>query len=396
MISNLIASMNHPEEIKAMMKLYLNGQFQHTATPDQKTIKQISDREFSYQILNRVSRSFAAVIHELPTEVQDAVCAFYLVLRGLDSVEDDMSIELEKRNAMLRTFHVDMMDKDSDFTGIGDTDDYRLLMKEFHKVAGFLKKLDPKYQAVIIDICKRMGEGMAEFSKREVVTSQDFDLYCHYVAGLVGHGLSDLFAASGMENPRLSESKDIANSMGLFLQKANIIRDYHEDLTAERMFWPSAIWRKAALSIDEFNTRPEAPESLAVLNELVTDAMRHLPDCIAYLRLLKNPAIFRFCAIPQAMALATLIEVYNNPKVFTQNVKIRKGLAAKIMVEIKTIEDMSEFIQKQSETLQSKISLTDPSCGMMVDYLHKAVVKLAQSPVVTLDTEEEQEYRKVS
>lgn len=396
MISNLIASMNHPEEIKAMMKLYLNGQFQHTATPDQKTIKQISDREFSYQILNRVSRSFAAVIQELPTEVQDAVCAFYLVLRGLDSVEDDMTIELEKRNAMLRTFHVDMMDKDSDFTGIGDTDDYRLLMKEFHKVAGFVRKLDPKYQAVIIDICKRMGEGMAEFSKREVVTNQDFDLYCHYVAGLVGHGLSDLFAASGMENPRLSESKDIANSMGLFLQKTNIIRDYHEDLEAERMFWPSKVWRKAALNIEEFNERPEEPASLAVLNELVTDAMRHLPDCIAYLRLLKNPAIFRFCAIPQAMALATLIEVYNNPKVFTQNVKIRKGLAAKIMVEIKTIEDMSEFIQKQSETLQSKISLTDPSCGMMVDYLHKAVVKLAQSPVVTLETGNEPVYRKVS
>jgi len=37
-----------------------------------------------------VSRSFAVVIQQLPQELQDPVCIFYLVLRGLDSVEDDM------------------------------------------------------------------------------------------------------------------------------------------------------------------------------------------------------------------------------------------------------------------------------------------------------------------
>ncbi len=38
----------------------------------------------------QVSRSFAVVIQQLPQELQDPVCIFYLVLRGLDSVEDDM------------------------------------------------------------------------------------------------------------------------------------------------------------------------------------------------------------------------------------------------------------------------------------------------------------------
>ena len=31
----------------------------------------------------------------------------------------------------------------------------------------------------------------------QVVTLEDYDLYCHYVAGLVGIGLSNLFVASG-------------------------------------------------------------------------------------------------------------------------------------------------------------------------------------------------------
>jgi hypothetical protein len=32
---------------------------------------------------------------------------------------------------------------------------------------------------------------------------------------------------------------------------------------------------------------------------------------------LRHPGIFRFCAIPQVMAIATLAEIYNNPRVFT-------------------------------------------------------------------------------
>lgn len=43
---------------------------------------------------------------------------------------------------------------------------------------------------VISEIAQRMGAGMAEFIEREVVTVADYDLYCHYVAGLVGLGLT--------------------------------------------------------------------------------------------------------------------------------------------------------------------------------------------------------------
>ena len=32
----------------------------------------------------------------------------------------------------------------------------------------------------------------------QVISVKDYDLYCHYVAGLVGVGLSHLFASSGV------------------------------------------------------------------------------------------------------------------------------------------------------------------------------------------------------
>ncbi len=55
---------------------------------------------------------------------------------------------------------------------------------------------------VIADIAKRMGHGMAEFIESEVLSVADYDRYCHYVAGLVGIGLSQ--ASSLHENIELS------------------------------------------------------------------------------------------------------------------------------------------------------------------------------------------------
>ena len=46
-------------------------------------------------------------------------------------------------------------------------------------------------------------------------TIDDYDEYCHYVAGLVGLGLSRLFHNAGLED---LAPDNLSNSMGLFLQ----------------------------------------------------------------------------------------------------------------------------------------------------------------------------------
>ena len=45
---------------------------------------------------------------------------------------------------------------------------------------------------VIADITRRMGDGMAKYIQQEVTTISDYDEYCHFVAGLVGVGLSQV------------------------------------------------------------------------------------------------------------------------------------------------------------------------------------------------------------
>jgi farnesyl-diphosphate farnesyltransferase len=84
-------------------------------------------------------------------------------------------------------------------------------------------------------------------------------VYCHYVAGLVGIGLSQLFAGSGLEDASIAENEDLSNHMGLFLQKTNIIRDfledhedYNEDTGKRRVFWPRQIWGKYTDNLENF------------------------------------------------------------------------------------------------------------------------------------------------
>ena len=69
------------------------------------------------------------------------------------------------------------------------------------------------------------------------------------VAGLVGEGLSRLFTCTGYEKPEVAEvSKTLANTMGLLLQKTNIIRDYLEDYVDGRAFWPQDVCKHLRLS----------------------------------------------------------------------------------------------------------------------------------------------------
>jgi len=309
------------------------------------------------------------VIRQLPLELRDPVCIFYLVLRGLDTIEDDSDFQQGEKLPLLRNFYTKNREENWKITGVGDTADYRALLSHYYKVSRSFQRLDEKYQDVIIDICKQMGEGMADFSEKNVVSVADYDLYCHYVAGLVGMGLTQLFVQSGAEGTEINGRPDLANSMGLFLQKTNITRDYHEDLHFGRSFWPKEIWGLYATELSVFEHIPDSKVALACLNHMVTDAMQHAADSLKYLSQLKNKAVFRFCAIPQVMAIATLAKIYNNPEVFTGVVKIRKGLTAKLIMDINDFETLQLHFNRFVSDLITRLDTQDPNYEIMHERL---------------------------
>jgi len=190
------------------------------------------------------------------------------------------------------------------------------LLENFDRVINCFLELKPKYQEIITDICREMGLGMAKYLDYPIVTLSDFNDYCHYVAGLVPIGLCRFSIVSGLAHypdfPELLPSSipppellRISNAVGLFVQKVNSIRDILDDLTQvpPRIFWPKAVWSKYVDDIHDlihnnsrfpFNVldrtavRNLKRKAVACLNELITDGMTHVVDCMEGLRCYKS------------------------------------------------------------------------------------------------------------
>lgn len=371
--SSKLDQLSRPLEVAAALRFKFMGLLE-----DNMKNSGDPDIEFCDDMLGKVSRSFAAVIRQLPKGLAEDICIFYLVLRALDTVEDDMEAykgrEAEKQKELNSFGEKRLSDTSCSIKGVGAGDE-KILVEQFGKVARVFLKLPEGSRKVIRDITDQMGAGMAEYVAADLgqgtIDKAAYDRYCHMVAGLVGEGLTRIFIARSAESSSLAGQGEhvwpfcpdpakepanlgLANSMGLFLQKTNIIRDYLEDYVDGRAFWPQSIWKAHALTGDlgEF-ARPTAHgagsrlplkgpagavmakgvgvQALACLNELVADALELVPDCLEYLERLKTPSIYRFCAIPQIMAIATLAECFDNPRLFTGVVKIRKGLTARLI-----------------------------------------------------------------
>lgn len=379
-IAQLLA---HPDELKAVIQLKF---FRNVIYPLEMT----SDNERKcYKLLTHTSRSFVAVIKELNPELRNAIMVFYLVLRALDTVEDDMTLDPKVKIPLLRAFDSKLMTEDWSFDGCGPNEKDRIVLIEFPAVLAQYHNLKPEYQDIIKDITHKMGNGMAdyindeEFNLNGVKTVKDYDLYCHYVAGLVGEGLTKISCAAKFANESLLEEMNLSESMGLFLQKTNIIRDYQEDLEDGRSFWPEEIWSQYTPKLSDFVEPANYPKGLHCVSHLVLNAMDHIRDCLVYLSKVYDSSTFSFCAIPQVMAIATLSEVFQNEDIFKRNVKIRKGTACKLILESRTFEDVLTVFSHYLRVIHHKCPVSDPhylAVGIKCGELEQFIEELNPNP----------------
>jgi farnesyl-diphosphate farnesyltransferase len=192
----------------------------------------------------------------------------------------------------------------------------------------------------------------------------------------VGEGLSRLFTSTGYESPKVAAVCDTtADTMGLFLQKTNIIRDYLEDYVDGRAFWPQEIWKIYSPNGDlgDFSKAQYQVQAVSLLNHLITDALECIPECLEYMTLLKTEEVFRFCAIPQVMAIATLAELYNNPKVFTGVVKIRKCQAAKLILDTKSVGGLHKWFNVLTRSVLRRVPANDPSAAKTIEICNTVI-----------------------
>lgn len=372
-VDHIIMFVTHPNEFRSMVNYGLWRDAPRDITKPEEFATSFYDRPSMrkcWDLLDMASRSFSMVIRELEGDLARTVCIFYLVLRALDTIEDDMTLPNSTKLPMLESLYLKLHEPGWTFDGSGPNEKDRDVLVHFDMVQKEFSLLDERYQHIIEDICKKMGKGMSIFAAlstpeapvAEIQSIADYDLYCHYVAGLVGEGLSGLFSASSKERDFIAGQLTLSNSMGLLLQKTNILRDIKEDVDEGRGFWPRAIWGKHGFnSMKELTDPKREKEALFAASEMTLDALRHATDALDYLTLLKCQSVFNFVAIPAVMAIATLERCYMNPNILRRNVKIRRGETIQLISKSTNPRDVAIIFRQYARLIHKKVARDDPN-----------------------------------
>jgi phytoene synthase len=189
--------------------------------------------------IERVARTFALAARLLPREIREDVDLLYLVLRTLD----------------------DLVDREAARDGaLAEDAEARLAA-----VAGWARgePTPPTRETRVLDELQRRHPGMprdavADFvagmrqdlEGPRIATEHDLDGYCYRVAGTVGRLMA---AILGGEGPAVDAA---ARSLGIAMQRTNIVRDVDEDLAAGRVYLPAETLARHGID-------PAAPAALA-------------------------------------------------------------------------------------------------------------------------------------
>ena len=271
--------------------------------------------------LQGVSRTYAILVPMLPDTLAEAVGMAYLLMRIVDTLEDDPHLTTAQR---LRYFAL----LDAALAGnaaaaqdlaqpLGDTEDERALMHDAAQVLARVRALEPEYHAAVATCAQAMIGGVrrliARSAERELAYPAVRDVaelreYCYYVAGVVGEMLCGMMAHF-LRWPELWRRRDEAVELGIGLQLVNILKDAGKDSAQGRRYLPLA----------EGGASVQAEVHRAVLRE----ARQSLQTGIAYV--LALPAWARelrsFSGLPIAWGAMTLTRAERA----TDAVKIGRG-----------------------------------------------------------------------
>ncbi|XP_040204292.1 squalene synthase-like isoform X2 [Rana temporaria] len=335
-----------------------------------------------YKYLNETGRSYAPITQTLKGELRHIFCILYLVVRAMDTVEDDMTISLETKVPILKNFHNLLYQPDWRF--MDSKKQSRQVLEDFPTISQEFRNLAVAYQEVIANVACEIADGMVEYLQKQVESVQDWDKYCDHVFASVTRGMSVIFFVKGLENPIVGEDKRLSTSFGLFLQKSNIIRDFLEDQVNGQAFWPKEVWSKYGKNLCDFTKPENIVPALQCLNELITNDLQYVPDVFLYLSQLRNQSVFKFCAVQMMIAIATLAACYNNQQVFEGVVKIQKGQVETLVMDITDMQAVRAITRQYVEEIYRKIPPTDPSSEQTQNIL--ATIRKLSMPNDTTDS----------
>jgi len=300
-----------------------------------------------WEVLPKVSRSFALCIRLLPKPIDEQMMLSYMIYRVIDTIEDS-HIELEAKDALFEKFISVLKGKKANAMKVAQLQKTLLICLDYTYEKDLLEKLDSlvvayfaqpvKIRSAIRRWGRVMAGGMLKFQSRKIETFKDQDLYSYYVAGVVGYLINDLLFYNNVITSKAKRRlKRHAKNFGLALQKVNILRDVAHDIPEKRFYWPIATLNKYELNYQTLLEEKNRAKAMKVLREEIDDAMQHIYAGMYYVLSLPNTAlrVRMFCLIPLFMAIESFAKCVDNKDVFEtqKTVKIDRACVEGIVAK---------------------------------------------------------------
>lgn len=295
----------------------------------------MDDRQTCWEILPKVSRSFALAIRLLPATLGEQTMLAYLIYRLIDTVEDSRAPLRTKRRmfgALLKSFS----HRKHDAAGTEavkahmlsqiDCGCERELIEKLPSVSAVFYEQPAAVRKVTLRWGREMAGGMYAFQRKRIRTFADQSRYAYYVAGVVGYLFNDLLYYNRIINQKLrTQLRSRARRFGLALQKVNILRDVAHDVPAKRYYWPLGVMQRYRVNYRTLLQREKRAAAMKVLREEISDATQYLRAGIQYVTALPREQIGvrMFCLIPLFMAIESYIACANNSDVFESDKTVK-------------------------------------------------------------------------
>ena len=295
-----------------------------------------------YEMLHKVSRTFALSIEQLPGMLREAITVAYLLFRVSDCIEDhDMLFATDK--ARLLRLWADVIKSRApvsaltcELSRLDGADPEVYVAQHADTVIKQLQALPEAHRTILISHVFDTSLGMARWQEHGPFVRDEAEMndYMHEVAGRVGWLLTDVFA---LHSPAIAAQRDrlmgLGREFGLALQTVNIIRGMRKDFERGWIFVPETFCRDAGLDSVQLFDPAHEHAALQVLGMLAGKARRHLDNGIAYIRLLPRSerSIRLFCIWPLLFAARTLAISLSNPQVLSTEAKIKRAEVERIV-----------------------------------------------------------------
>jgi farnesyl-diphosphate farnesyltransferase len=330
-----------------------------------------------YDMLRKVSRTFALSVEQLPRALRDAATVSYLLLRVSDCLEDHEAMLPERKSHLLRLWAQVLEGTAAPQTLTGRINDLDgrdpevYVAQHADEVVSQLQQLPTGTQKIIIPHVVGTSLGMARWQEHGpfVEDEQALDDYMHQVAGRVGYLLTDIFAWHvPAVRQRRAQLMPLARQSGLALQTVNVIRGMRKDYERGWVFVPRTFYEQVGLSRDTLFDPANTRQALKVVDMLADKAERHLQYGIHYIKAFPRRCyrIRLACMWPLFFAVKTLSISRNNVNVLLSEAKITRDQVKKIIRDTKLFGWSNSWLARYYRHLsRSPQGLLDP-CGIGV------------------------------